>query len=76
MQFTNTTENFRFSSATLDLSRERVGVAMNVSENAEIYLFLRVICSHLDWQVQYLLWHKLQPSVLCGRASHSFIRGT
>ncbi|KAF8489506.1 hypothetical protein F5888DRAFT_1721769 [Russula emetica] len=51
VQFTNTTENLRFSGVTVDFSKEQVDTATNFFENAEIYLYMRVICSHLDWQV-------------------------
>jgi hypothetical protein len=51
VQFTNTTENLRFSGVTVDFSREQVDTAINFHENAEIYLYMRVICPHLDWQV-------------------------
>jgi hypothetical protein len=54
VQFTNATENLRFSGVTVDFSREQVDTAMNFPENAEIYLYMRVICSHLDWQVSIM----------------------
>ena len=51
VQFTNTTENLRFSGVTVDFSREQVDTAMNLAENTEIYLYMRVICPHFDQQV-------------------------
>jgi len=51
VQFTNTTENLRFSGVSVDFSMEQVDMATCFLENTEIYLFLRVICPHRDRQV-------------------------
>ncbi len=47
----NTTENLRFNAVTVDFSREQVDTATSFPGNAEIYLYMRVICPHLEWQV-------------------------
>ena len=47
----NITENLQFNSVTVDFSREQVDTATSFPGNAEIYLYMRVICQRLDWQV-------------------------
>jgi hypothetical protein len=47
----NTTETLRFNAVTVDFSREQVDTVTSFPGNAEIYLYMRVICPHLDWQV-------------------------
>ena len=52
MQFMNTTDNIRLSSAKFEFSREKVFVRVYPREEAEKYAFLMVVrCWHLDWQV-------------------------
>jgi hypothetical protein len=47
----NTTETLKFNAVTMDFSREQVDTATSFPGNPEIYLYMRVICPHLDWQV-------------------------
>jgi hypothetical protein len=50
VQLMNTTENLRFNAVAVDFSREQVDTATSFPGNAEIYLYMRVICPHLDRQ--------------------------
>jgi hypothetical protein len=53
LQFMNTTENLRFSTALLSFSSDQVDVAMLPYEDADFSqsLHIRVVSCHLDWQV-------------------------
>ena len=47
----NRTVNLRFNAVTVDFSREQVDAVTSFPGNAEIYLYMRIICPHLDLQV-------------------------
>ena len=51
MQLMNRTENLKFNAVAVDFSREQVDAATSFPGNAEIYLYMRVICPHLNLQV-------------------------
>jgi hypothetical protein len=51
VQLMNRTESLRFNDITVDFSKEQVNAVTSFPGNADIYLYMRVICPHLDLQV-------------------------
>ena len=47
----NTTETLQFNAVTVGFYEEQVDMATGFPGNSEIYLYMRVICQHLDLQV-------------------------
>ena len=63
-QFVTTKVNLRFSSATFLFYHEAVAIFMHPLETDSPYMFIDVVCEHLDWQVYSLvqIFNFLEPA--------------